>query len=304
MRQITLLLIVVLVTNHLSAQNYLNASARWEQSYSHMGFTSSTQCMSTLYFDGDTTVANKQYMKLYANSTCYYSHLEYDSLGNSYMLIDTNITIHALRAGIREIDKKVYVLASSGPEYLQYNFNYDDYALIDSVVAYSVCWGGSAVSLMAHDTVCIGSIARKRWPISPSSYPLAYSLIEGVGPSSGFLAPICRNGCPECGYNLLSFIMNGDTLYHGNCRPALGVGTISMTSGMHIAPNPSHDIIKLSLPVSAATVRIFDELGRQVQTLWVNSPETLIPCAEWGKGIYTIQAINGQVVFSERVVVY
>jgi hypothetical protein len=59
-------------------------------------------------------------------------------------------------------------------------------------------------------------------------YPLAYYIIEGVGPSSGFMAPVCRNGCPECGYTLQSFTLNGDTLYHGNCEILAGIEPMNL----------------------------------------------------------------------------
>jgi len=214
MKKLFSLLLLVFAVNTYG-QTYLNESARWTQTFYYSGFTNSTNCNITLFFDGDSVVNGKSYWKLYDSSTCYLITTQYDSLGEQIQTIDTSES-YLLRAMLREENRKVYRLNTDGTEYWFYNFYQPDYALIDSVAQYNSCTGGS-VNMLIEDTVCIGNIGRKRWRVSMSQYPLAQYFIEGVGPSSGFLAPVCRNGCPECGYTLNSFVLNGDTLYQGTC---------------------------------------------------------------------------------------
>ncbi len=206
------------------AQNYLNQTARWVQTFYYLGFTTNTTCRSTLYFQGDTTVNNLLYYKLFDNAECLVTTTQYDSLGEPFQVVDTNIST-ILRGYIREESRKVYLLDYNGNEAMRYNFGYPDFTSVDLVAPYGTCQPANSVSITTHDTVCIGNIGRKRWSVSMSQYPLAQYIIEGVGPSSGFLAPTCRNGCPECGYSLLNFVLNGDTLYQGTCSIPLAIAS-------------------------------------------------------------------------------
>jgi len=214
MKHKLLILFLCLSFVSIHAQTYLNETARWNQTYSWSGFDAHNSCTSVYYIAGDSVINDTSYYKVNLQSLCYYTHTVYDSLGNSSQVTDTNAT-DGFSILIRETNKQ-FIQRNGESENLLYNFELNDFSAIESATPYPSCGIGS-VSLMTHDTVCIGSIGRKRWMISMSNYPLANYFIEGVGPSSGFRAPICRNGCPECGYGLTSFVLNGDTLYHGNC---------------------------------------------------------------------------------------
>lgn len=223
MRNLIFILLSFLCLNAFG-QNYLNETARWAQSYHYTGFTNTSSCITTLFFEGDSMHNSKNYFLLYDSTVCYLTSTEYDSLFEPYLVYDTNVTVY-LRKVIREENKKIISLEPNELEYVFYNFGLPDFTVIDSVAINSTCFG-SQVSILNHDTVCIGNIGRKRWRVSMSQYPLAQYFIEGVGPSSGFLAPVCRNGCPECGYTLNSFVLNGDTLYHGTCSIVANVEEI------------------------------------------------------------------------------
>lgn len=212
--QITLFLLLAKVS---FGQNYLNSTARWTQRYSWTGFNASTNCHFTLYFAGDSLQNGITYMKLFQDAVCINNQTTYDSLGNPILVSDTNETT-SLRALLREENKKFLVLETNGSESMRYDFGRDNYTSIDSVAPFNTCFGGGAPMITTHDTVCIGSIGRKRWGISMSQYPNASYLIEGVGLNTGIFSPACRNGCPECSYQLLSFVQNGDTLYQGTCE--------------------------------------------------------------------------------------
>ncbi len=252
--------------NWCFSQNYLNETARWKQSFYYNGMTNSTSCISDRYFDGDTLIEGKKYFLLFYNDECIFTSFTFDSLGNPIVTKDTTNTISFITF-IREENKRIYTRAFLDAEVLRYNFDVPDNSPIDSIVKFNACVSTGSVSILNHDTVCIGNIKRKRWKVSMSPYPLAQSIIEGVGPSSGFLAPVCRNGCPECSYYLLSFTLNGDTLYKGNC----------ITTGYHtnkiaelsLYPNPFTE----SLTVKASTI--------------VNH--------------YTIENLNGTLIIEDKV---
>ncbi|MFM2286589.1 MAG: hypothetical protein RLZZ543_2086, partial [Bacteroidota bacterium] len=215
MKQTLLFLFLALSFFTLKAQPYLNSTARWTQTYSWSGFNAHTNCTSVYYVAGDSVVNDTSYLKINLQTVCYYSHTEYDSLWEPYVLVDTNAS-NGFSLLLREANKQ-FIRRSGETENLLYNFNLSDFTPIETATPFPSCGATGNVSLMTHDTVCIGSIGRKRWRVSMSSYPLANYFIEGVGPSSGFNAPICRYGCPECSYTLSSFELNGDTLYHGSC---------------------------------------------------------------------------------------
>lgn len=233
--------------NFCFSQNYLNETARWKQSFYYNGMTNSTYCISDRFFNGDTLIEGKNYFLLFQNEECIFTKYTFDSLGNPIITKDTtNNTIFI--TFIREENKRIYTRTLSDAEVVRYNFDVPDNSPIDSVVKINGCVSTGSVSILNHDTVCIGNIKRKQWTVSMSQYPLAQKIIEGVGPSSGFLAPVCRNGCPECGYSLLSFTLNGDTLYKGICI-STGYNTNKLAE-LTLYPNPFTE----SLTLKASTI--------------------------------------------------
>jgi hypothetical protein len=211
----SLLPILLLFTITLYSQNYVNQTARWKQYQSWFGFSASSNNTTEVYFNGDTMINGLQYLKLWNEVISNYTSITYDSLGNQVPVTTTN-TSTGFGGYFREENKKFYLIANGNPEILLYDFDVNVGTTLESIATNNYC-GINYPSLINVDTVCIGPIVRKRWGISSSSYPAASTYIEGVGPNSGFRASICRNGCPECGYGLNLFTMNGDTLYYGSC---------------------------------------------------------------------------------------
>ena len=295
MKRIILLAIIHLITKQIQSQNYLNETARWVQTYSWSGFTANTQCTTTYYFLGDSVLNDTTYLKLFQESLCYYTHTEYDSLWQPYQLIDTSFTtsFHSL---IREAEKKIYRRNASYNEYQLYNFALPDTSRIDSVVNGSTC-SLNSVYILDHDTVCIGSIGRKRWRVSQSSYPLAMYIIEGVGPSSGFLAPVCRNGCPECGYSLQSFTLNGDTLYQGICEISAGIKPIDQ----HIKLGQDQNSLWFDMDDDSC-IELYDLLGkRKISQVVKKASRTSISMVGLDTGIYLYRIVSGTQIMSGKI---
>lgn len=260
------LLFNLVLLNLCFSQNYLNETARWKQSFYYNGASNASSCISDRYFKGDTIIEGKKYYLLFYNDECIFTTTTIDSLGNPIITRDTTNTSSFI-SFIREENKRIYTRAFLEEEQLRYNFDVPDNTSIDSMVKFNACLTSSAVKIQNHDTVCIGKIKRKRWTISMSLYPAAQSIIEGVGPNSGFLAPICRNGCPECSYSLLSFTLNGDTLFKGNC---ISTGyTIKNEIVVSLYPNPFNEIVNI-------------EAAKLIN-------------------YYTIEDLNGSILIRERV---
>ena len=199
-----------------SAQGLIDITSNWKESFSYSGFNNSTYCVYDRYFEKDTMIDNQSYFVLRENSTCYLSKTLLDSMGQVYYELDTNYANRRV-CYIRESQKNIYRRDFSGNEYRILNFNIQDGDPIDSAQLLHSCQPNSAVKLTTTSPVCLGNKTRKRWSVSSSPYPLAFYFIEGVGPSTGFLSPTCRNGCPECSYSLIQYTMQGDTLYKGAC---------------------------------------------------------------------------------------
>ena len=291
--------IIILLCSNLSAQNYLNPTARWVQTFYYSGFTTSTTCRSTLYFQGDTTVNNLLYYKLFDNSECLVTTTQFDSIGEPFQVVDTNIST-LFRGFVREESRKVFLMDINGNEAMRYNFGYPDFTSVDLVAPFGTCQPANSVSITTHDTVCIGNIGRKRWMVSMSQYPLAQYIIEGVGPSSGFLAPTCRNGCPECGYNLLSFVLNGDTLYQGTC--SIPLSTIEPKSVPIINQTESIFSIKVD---GLQSLDVFNLSGSLIaSTKNSSSGQIDISLSSLSAGIYVYRAAIDGVPFQGKFVKY
>lgn len=205
----------------LFSQSYLNPTARWDQRYAWYGFQASNTCYNTYYINGDTLINDTSYYKIFSEGYCINAHMVYDELGNGSMVEDTSY-FDQLYTLLREENRRFYQKQGNNPDYLLYNFELGASGNTTEFTPYPSC-GMSSPSFQLQDTVCIGDIARKRWSISFSQYPMATYIIEGVGANSGLLGPVCRNGCPECSYSLLNFTLNGDTLYQGSCSMPLSL---------------------------------------------------------------------------------
>jgi len=282
-----ILLTILLIATRLCCANgqaYLNETARWTQSYSWTGFTANSNCTTVYYIEGDSIINDTSYFKVFSDVVCYFNQTEYDSLGNPYVVSDTSTSI-SLAMLLREESGK-FLRRFGNQEAMLYDFAVNDFTGIAFAVQNPLCGTGNP-SLMTHDTICIGNISRKRWLISPSQYPLANYFIEGVGPSSGFNAPICRNGCPECNYSLNSFELNGDTMYHGNC---LVLGSAYRPEEL-VSFMQSGEIIQFH-STTLQHVELFTLQGAHVGIFNAKQGQVSISLAQFQTGIYVYKALD------------
>ena len=293
---ITLMLLLLgSIRNQTIGQPYLNTSARWTQTQTWTGFTANSQCTTVYYIDGDSLIEDTSYYKIYSDVFCYYNQTEYDSLGNAYQVTDTSMS-NSFFMLLREDDRK-FIRRNANQETVLYNFGVSDFTSVADAVLNPVC-GQSSPSLMTHDSVCIGNSLRKRWLISPSQYPLANFFIEGVGPSSGFNAPICRNGCPECSFTLNYFELNGDTLYSGNCI----LLNTEFRKQEKLLLSLTGDMIRFSSK-NVKVVELFTLQGSLLGIAQANNGVVTMPLNQIQAGIYFYRAFNQNDITSGKFVI-
>jgi len=134
-----------------SAQNYLNATARWHQRYSWSGFNANTLCYSTFHITGDTLVNDTAYYKVFSTGYCVSGSVDYDTSGSSFWVYDTTQT-SMLYTLLREQNRKFYMRQFSNPDRLLYDFNLGESGTVEQFTPYPSC-GLSPPSYQLTDTV-------------------------------------------------------------------------------------------------------------------------------------------------------
>jgi hypothetical protein len=280
------------------SQSFINPTARWIQSYTWYGATANTNCNYEYYINGDSTFNGTMYYKMYRMVNCTLTQFTYDSLGNQVTIVTNNLDTTFDRL-LREVNHDFYVLGFDSIERRMYNFNVHDFLSFDSIIPYTTCYPSNA-SILIHDTVCIGSEQRKRWQVSMTMYPAAYSYIEGVGPSSGFDAPICRSGCPECGYGLQYFILNNDTLYHGNCMSTAGLQNTSQREPIF---SQQANILNIT-HAQLQQVAIYAMNGKLVtQFSAIHQSALPVNTDALASGLYLLKVMANNQVFTKKIIV-
>jgi len=72
-----------------------------------------------------------------------------------------------------------------------------------------------------------------------------------------------------------------------------------------IYPNPAREVLHVNLSGQGdlAQIRIFDAMGRPIQYTYTrNGALITIPTAEFNRGLYVVQIINGMTTHAVRVV--
>ena len=134
---------------------------------------------------------------------------------------------------------------------------------------------------------------------------------EQVAYENALLADFVMN---ENGASDVQSINSGSGLNHGECvLPALtstfnwfqtlktscssGVGILSSANQFNLYPNPSSDILKLSLN-GEAEVKIYSTMGRLIYNRTISSQEN-IKVEQWAKGLYLLEIKQGKFVNKE-----
>lgn len=227
----------------------------------------------------DTTINAVVYRKLYRSD-------------------DTTLTENEYFGGIREENKRIYLL-TNGPEKLLYDFNLNvgDTAHINNGLSSA----GGVVNQI--DTVLIAGTLRKRFSFTlfgGANMPWAGSWIEGIGNSGlgGLVASFAIQPTCDCGPNLLCVNVDQNWIYHNpqySSLDCVSSGTAINSPVLKqavalVAPNPVSGISRLVIESKAKFDRIdvYDCRGVQVKTYKVTgSSQLLIDQKEYVPGFYS-----------------
>ncbi len=221
MKKILLVLITFLLFDQLHAQITLNTTAHWNQSQFYTSSNLITESIKDIEGVSDTFISNKKYLKL--KETIASSHsTRLDSMG-IISWVKTQLPIQTKYSFIRVENNKFYYIDINNNDQLLYDFNLVKGDAYNKGVYDFACSSVKDLTFENTEIVCLGNTSLKSWQLSSRTFPSANYLIEGIGPNTGLFTPFCKNGCPECGYQLNYFTLNNDTLYKGNCDKSASI---------------------------------------------------------------------------------
>lgn len=281
------------------SQQYLNQTAVWNQTFSLSGPVTSQVSYIKYYITGDSTYQGKTYYKVFNEVITLITKKELDTIGQPVFVTDT-FKVKELGKMLREENKQFITLESNGSEKVLYDFNVNVGDLVSKAVSHS-CTPTDQFVFNNYDTVCIGNKARKRWWFSMVSYLSATSLIEGVGPNTGIFNPICNTTCPECSFFLQSFILNGDTLYKGNCTGNVGIVERKTQEEVQLAMLDDAIQVSLTGNFDIALYQITGGLVYQVKA--VENKHLIKYKGVFPAGVYLLQLNNGGIQYAKKVII-
>jgi len=249
----------------------------------------------TYFLSGDTLVNGTNYNKLYRSGSIH----TYCVLGGP---IDSwNFINNEYVGGFRQdvALKKVYFdFGSAGSESLLYDFN----LTVGDTMFGSGQWVNDCAVISSVDSILINGSYRKQLILSTMP---PYSVIEGIGSTSGLFEPLCPF---EYFGDLLCFSQNGQTFYSAGtaaCNNFTYVKENSLMKQFHFSPNPFNYALTITLnePVKSGSYILYNSLGAvarqgifQDQTFTIFK-ETLKP------GIYILKLENDNYIYSHDKVI-
>ena len=183
--------------------------------------------------------------------------------------------------------KKVFFYyASANSECLLYDFGL---TVGDSLGG--GCFGFSPCTIVTSiDSILVGSNYRKKFNLSSASY----SIIEGIGSTSGLLEPLCPF---EYSGTLICFTQNGQTLFPDtttSCEIITHINEIKYLSAFTIFPNPFYTFttLQVSIEFVNSEVIIYDTYGKIVKQQMIHDKTVIINRNGLGNGIYFFKVIG------------
>jgi hypothetical protein len=241
------------------------------------------------YISGDTTISANLYSKIYRSGSVHEHCFSGSSVNNWFY------ENHEYFGGLRQdtSQRTVSFIPSSGTvECLLYDFN----LAVGDTMQGNCLWPTDCAVISGIDSVLVGSTYRKRFNLSGAG--TSYSLIEGIGSTSGLFEPLCPF---EYSGDLVCFAMNGQAMYPDtatSCNNFTGLIYADEMQDLRVFPNPfiSEFSVHISGPPTTGTWTMFDIQGRSIRTgLYTNSSFS-IERGEIDAGMYhfTIMGKNGK----------
>ena len=206
------------------------------------------------YLQGDTVIDNDSYHKIHRSGTVH-SYCAYGNYIDEWSIIDDEY-MGAYRQDINL--KQVFFISPFGEECILYDFSLNPGDTLD----YG-CQNCPAV-ITSIDSVLVGNNYRRKFNLSTS-----YSIIEGIGSTSGLLEPLCPF---EYFGTLICFVQDEQTLYPDTtttCELITRVKEIKSSLSMSFSPNPfyTQTTLKTNRVLKNATLKICNVFGQEVKQM-------------------------------------
>jgi hypothetical protein len=229
------------------------------------------------FISGDTIINSLTYHKIYTSGYSH-EHCLYGNIVENWWTYDSTYQF-SMRQELNS--KKVYI----------YNFQEDllyDFSLEvgDTIPQF---WDCAVITSI--DSVLIGNSYRKRFNLSA----LPYTLIEGIGSTSGLDHPVCifeNSGTLTC------FVQNDATLYPDGdyiCERITDIKKIPFDNILaNFSPNPFHSttILELKNEFEGSEIILYNTLGENVLQLKIVSNKMEINRDRLSNGIYFYHITN------------
>ncbi|MGD9494396.1 MAG: T9SS type A sorting domain-containing protein [Bacteroidales bacterium] len=245
------------------------------------------------YYDGDTVIGaylykkiNEEVLMVTSGSCCQVP----GTVGPVFIREDT-------------VARKVYFrTALITSDSLLYDFTLN---IGDTLKGFFGDYGMGLWTVQSVDSVLVGDTYRKRINFDTSETIFYFSIIEGVGSTTGLTALYW--GHFEMGTSLQCFSVNGDIKYTYSLNPdTIACGTLPVNLfesvlndlTVYVFPNPAQDVIsiKSGLEPFPLFVSIFSFQGKFILEKQVQPDECEIDIATLPPGIYFIEARGERVL--------
>jgi hypothetical protein len=305
MKKLNLIILLGVLQLNVSSQNYFslpNTKAIWTVfHYSQFG----TNIQKFGMF-GDTIINSLSYKKIYEDWAPTF-----------------NINNASYRGAIREINKKIFIVHfTNNSETLLYDFNLNvgDTAKIITYTGWQYAYKVASV-----DSINLNGLYHKRWKFNQYNPSFHYEeyWIEGIGSSFGLLSPLW-SGSDNC-FNLLCASQDSSLIYQYlipanpdcywpiayDCEGVLNPASVHELTFENtksiIFPNPfsSSAILKTSIELNNATLKVYDILGQEVLTnTHLNGQEIKIIKGNLNSGNYYYHLTqNGSLISNGKFIV-
>lgn len=235
---------------------------------------------------GDTIINSTAYRSLYKSGSAH----EHCSAGN---YINNWYYYNDYAGGFRE-DTALHHVYLMQPFFTTECLLYDFTAGVGDTINF--CEGCAIV--LSIDSVLIGNNFRKRWNLSSQTTP--YSVIEGIGSTSGLLEPLCPF---EYFGTLTCFTQENQTLYPDTvttCDFITDIAPVDRYSQqLQIVPNPvsTQATLLVQFQMRDATLSILNCVGETVLEVQnINGFSVAIDCVNLPNGVYFFRVTENDVV--------
>lgn len=249
----------------------------------------------TYELNGDTSINGYTYHKMSYSGSIH----EYCSMGGPLNV--WNFLNNEYKGGLRQdtVLRQVYfILANETSECLLYDFNL---SVGDTFIS-GCSWPGDCAEVISIDSVFAGNNYRKRFNLNTNP---PYSLIEGIGSTSGLFEPLCPF---EYYGELQCFFQDGQIIYSngsGACNNYTGTQTTDDAVAFTAHPNPFRHTLNINVfgDMREGYWVLLNNMGMVIRQDRIIHPNFTIQNEHFAPGIYLLRIFNENKFSNSRQII-